>query len=130
VPFEENEEGRMRIKLLDPIEGYEDEAEFRQVRSGEHFIVYASGVPAITEWKFQRKSDGVAIVITPKKQWRSATVQDVVNVVSGLEVKARFRDDASHEWNESRLIGVESVEGVTRFASNSRTFWRYCEVLR
>ena len=115
----------MKVKLLEPIEGYEDVAEYRKIAPSEcnHFTMDGKQVV------FGASAREV-FVLTPKQQWRPATVHDVVDVVSGLEVKARFRDDAAHEWLVSRLIGVESIEGVTRFASGSRTFWRYCEVLR
>lgn len=37
--------------------------------------------------------------------WRDATGKDVVDVMNGKEVEARFRDGAKGEWRNSRLTG-------------------------
>ena len=40
-----------------------------------------------------------------EKFWRDATAADVVDVMNGKEVEARFRDGAKSEWWNSRLTG-------------------------
>ena len=65
-----------------------------------------------------------------EKFWRDATAADVVDVMNGEEVEARFRDCASDEWKCRALIGWsrggESDDFV--WASIGLIYYRFCQV--
>ena len=66
-----------------------------------------------------------------EKFWRPATAADVVRVMDGETVAARFRDSEIHLWTSvRRLIGARAVEGpeiALRWLDCVST-WRYCQV--
>ena len=92
----------MRVKLLEPIEGFEDVAEWRPPQQGEYFFSGAENKATVASFSFKRDFQ---LVLTPIKRWRPATVEDLLPIQNGEKVKARFRDSSDQEWVVSELTG-------------------------
>lgn len=92
----------MRVKLLEPIEGFEDVAEWRVPEDGE--VVYSSEYNTVTagvNWIDEK------LVLTPIKRWRPATIDDAVRVSKGAEIYARFCEKDRDDWmTECLLTGL------------------------
>jgi hypothetical protein len=119
----------MKVKLLEPIQGYEDEAEIRCVKSGEYFVDYTTGVANVNQWSISSISTGRALVLTKKKQWRPATVEDGVRAIRGEKVVARFRHWTTVPWKEGELATVWPEAYETRWGMRNSCSYLFCEVL-
>jgi hypothetical protein len=58
--------------------------------------------------------------------WENATADDVVRVMAGETVEARFRDSEVRDWQIGRLNGWADRE----FRCELANCWRYCQVYR
>ena len=118
----------VKIKLLEPIDGFEDEAEFRPVKLGE---TYLDNDGHAYEASFSKDGDYYhAVVLTPCKQWRPATKQDVIDSLSGIEFPIRVRDRDSDEWLHSEY-GLCGYRHDDEFPWVTSSFsWAQCEVKR
>lgn len=111
----------MKVKLLEPIEGFEDVAEYRVPKDGE--AVYSSEYNTVTagvHWIDEK------LVLTPTKRWRPATIDDAVRAIKGAMVVARFSDDGQ-EWLQGYLHGYR--KDVAYQWESQTSEYRYCEVL-
>ena len=63
-----------------------------------------------------------------EKFWRDATDKDVVDVMNGKEVKARFRDNDFGTWHPGRLWGVKVLTDGRSLWLTGGASWRYCQV--
>lgn len=66
----------MKIKLLEPIEGYAEEAEYRCVYPGEHYLAMSPDRVLVRD-DVDGKTLGSYPVLTKLKKWRRATGDDV-----------------------------------------------------
>ena len=115
----------MKVKLLEPIEGYEDVAVYRLPQTGDMYwnrqarsVTRASkSHDARCEWQ---------LVLTPIKLWRPATIDDAVRAIKGETVVARFSDDGQ-EWLQGYLHGYR--KDVAYQWESQTSEYRYCEVL-
>ena len=116
---------KMKVKLLTPIEGFEDVAEYRIPKDGEFFYWEAVGKVVA----FERKTHAwrAWLVLSPVKRWREATIDDVVRAIKGEKVVARFRDADKQDWHGSELNGY--VRGRTHNWASIKNTWAQCEVL-
>ena len=62
-----------------------------------------------------------------EKFWRDATAADVVRVMAGETVEARFRDADPGSWLTGRLRGAKRREGSVIWLT-SGAGWTYCQV--
>lgn len=111
----------IKVKLLEPIEGYSDIAEWRIPLNGETAI-REDGVAA-KHWGYSYAS----LVLTPIPKWRPATLEDAIRAIKGETVEARFKDKDSTVWQESELVGYDRVDKYP-FRSIT-TCYEECEVL-
>jgi hypothetical protein len=112
----------IKVKLLEPIEGYSDIAEYRRPLKGE--VYYGTCGPTHCELDMSRAP---WLVLTPLPKWRPATLEDAIRAIKGEKVKARFRDNTGYDWHESELTGCTRQGKLTWHALRDR--WAYCEVL-
>ena len=113
----------MRVKLLEPIEGFEDVAEWRPPQQGEYFFSGAENKATVASFSFKRDFQ---LVLTPIKRWRPATIDDAVRAIKGETVVARFSDDGQ-EWLQGYLHGYRKDVACQWESQTSE--YRYCEVL-
>ena len=59
--------------------------------------------------------------------WRPATSADVVDVMNGKEVQARFRDGDTGGWLTGKLRGVKVVRGISHWMTSGAS-WTHCQV--
>lgn len=114
----------MKVKLLEPIEGFEEVAEWRHPKQGEYFFSGVEKKPTVACFSF--KTD-YQLVLTQIRRWRPATIDDAVRAIKGEMVVARFWDSRDSEWLEGYLIGYRNTanpEWLTRCNK-----YRKCEVL-
>ena len=116
----------VKIKLLTPIEGFEDEAEFRPAKCGEMFLRDCNSAPTLAIVDFM----AYGLVLTPCKQWRPATKQDVIDSLAGIKFPTRVRDSDSDEWtlSKSGLCGYRHNDELPWVTSSFS--WAQCEVQR
>jgi len=62
--------------------------------------------------------------------WRDATPDDVVRVMNGEKVEARFRDRKEDDWNENRYLGGFDATSVSLhfWISEKAGQWKLCQV--
>jgi hypothetical protein len=60
--------------------------------------------------------------------WENATADDVVRVMRGETVEARFRDDEKSAWFISSLAGWTA--GMIQWYSIDNDYWTHCQVYR
>jgi hypothetical protein len=122
----------MKIKLLEPIEGYEEEAEYRTLAPSEckHFTMDGKQV-------LFGASAREVFVLTPKKQWRAATIKDAIDALNGEKIFARFKHKRSvdDQWIvQDFLAGVVRGGDALHWHSQCRlpgdNGYAYCEVCR
>ena len=63
-----------------------------------------------------------------EKFWRPATDKDVVDVMNGEEVEARFRDGATESWIEGLRLGGWAKDNRYPWLDESRSGWTQCQV--
>lgn len=115
----------MKVKLLEPIEGFEDVAELRLPNSNEPFWWDAFNKVDL----FDRKVHAFRawLVLTPIKRWRPATIDDVCRAIRGETVGARFRNYDSETWEVCEICGYDKKDSLP-WRSRSQCFIQ-CEVL-
>ena len=113
----------MKVKLLEPIDGFEDVAEYRVPVNGERYMNARNGNIEVAI----KGGDLMRLVLTPIKRWRPATIDDAVRAIKGAMVVARFRDRDTHDWQEGELSGYAKNREY-KWASHAAA-WNYCEVL-
>lgn len=114
----------MKVKLLEPIAGFEDVAEYRVPQEQERFAREDGRVyTAFT--KHPREE----LVVTPIKRWRQATIDDAVRAIRGELVVARFRNHDTSEWKQSELVGFLSHGDYRWMAKEPFVGFCKCEVL-
>ena len=112
----------MKVKLLEPIEGFEDVAEYRVPQEQERFVRDDRAV-----YRAFSKHPRLELVLTPIKRWRPATIDDAVRAIKGDRVVARFWDSQDSEWLQGFLAGFRDgvdCKWLTRCNEYSK-----CEVL-
>ena len=116
----------MKVKLLEPIEGYEDVAEWRHPQQGEYYL-------SQTERCLTKASHNFTcvcyLVLTTVKRWRKATIDDAVRAIKGEVVVARFRNHETSEWKQSRLVGYFTASDYKWMADSPAAGFFRCEVL-
>jgi hypothetical protein len=116
----------MKIKLLEKIEGFEDEAEFRAFKPGEKYLASDGHVytgPLDIEEIYH------CIVLTPCKQWRPATVKDVIDSLNGIKFPTRVRDTQISGWKDCIVLcGYRANCDFPWLCEDAA--WAQCEVLR
>ncbi len=62
--------------------------------------------------------------------WRDADGADVMRVMDGQGVQARFRDRTDRSWKHGLLSGWSKIDKPDdlQWASSEGTFWRFCQV--
>ena len=60
--------------------------------------------------------------------WRNARAEDVVDVMNGKEVEARFRDADFENWAYGKLRGVKVLSDGMWLWLTSGAPWHYCQV--
>ena len=63
-----------------------------------------------------------------EKFWRDATAADVVDVMNGKEVEARFRDGATESWIEGLRLGGWAKDNRYPWTDESGSGWTQCQV--
>ena len=64
-----------------------------------------------------------------EKFWRPATDKDVVDVMNGKEVEARFRDDEEDGWHVCVLRGWRTASVASRsWLDSDLDPWTFCQV--
>ena len=112
----------IKVKLLEPIEGYSDIAEYRRPLKGE--VYYGPCGPIHCELEM---SLAPWLVLTPIPKWRPATLEDAIRAIKGETVKARFKDKSDKKWREDELNGYEKNNICPWHSSYS--CYEECEVL-
>ena len=112
----------IKVKLLEPIEGYSDIAEYRRPLKGE--VYYGPCGPIHCELEM---SLAPWLVLTPIPKWRPATLEDAIRAIKGETVKARFKDKHDRIWKECELTGYDKVDKYPFRAIT--TCYEECEVL-
>jgi len=117
----------IKVKLLEPIEGYSDIAEYRRVMEGDFYFNSLSEEFIQASGDFPRH--GYGLVLTPIPKWRPATLEDGIRAIRGETIKARFREGINNGWSEGELATVWPEPHETRWGKRNSGSWRYCEVL-
>ena len=63
-----------------------------------------------------------------EKFWRDATDKDVVDVINGKEIEARFSDSTDVWTTTTRLRGVQRVGEIGIQWMSTSSVWNYCQV--
>jgi hypothetical protein len=117
----------MKIRLLEPIEGFEDEAEFRLPKRGESYIG-DDGKVDIADIDSESQYDH-CIVLTPCKKWRPATLKDVIDSLAGIKFPTRVRDTQISGWKDCIVLcGYRAKCDFPWLCEDAA--WAQCEVLR
>jgi hypothetical protein len=118
----------IRLKLLVPIEGFEEEAEFRLPKRGETYIGQDGKLHVANEDTTDIHDH--RIVLTPCRKWRPATKQDVIDSLAGIEFPTRVRDWEWDKWKEEcgSLCGYRQNNELPWICENN--LWAQCEVQR
>ena len=113
----------MKVKLLEPVPGYEEIAEYRRPVKDEPILTTCGVEPSthshLTPW----------IVMTPIKRWRAATLEDGIRAIRGETIIARFRNWSTEDWHKGKLATVWPEPGGTRWGKRGSCSWLFCEVL-
>lgn len=116
----------IKVKLLEPIEGYSDIVEYRMVGPKEWYFNTTSGDPTYSTFGHSY-SEPFQLVLTPIPKWRPATLEDAIRAIKGETVKARFKDTHDRIWKECELTGYDKVDKYPFRAIT--TCYEECEVL-
>lgn len=113
----------MKVEIdLPEIEGFEYTGEWRSPLKGEWYT-HGDGV-------IQAAFDHTrtcSMILRKVEKWRPATLDDVIRVLRGECVPARFRDTSKQDWVYGYLMGgVRDV--APSWMSPSGFRWLYCEV--
>lgn len=118
----------IKVKLLEPIEGYSDIAEYRRVRAKEWYFNTMANEPTYSSFG-HGPSEPLLLVLTRIPKWRPATLEDAIRAIKGEKIKARFREGINDDWSEGELATVWPEKQGIRWGRRGGGTWRYCEVL-
>lgn len=116
----------MKVKLLEPIEGFEDVAEYRSPRKGDFY--YQQFARDVRQARMDNEY-GYAFCLTPIKRWRPATIDDAVRAIRGELIVARFRNHETSQWKQSELVGFINQGEYKWMAKEPFAGFYNCEVL-
>jgi hypothetical protein len=87
------------------------------------------GVGLSELFKLRNGNQGVIEMSHIEKFWRPATDKDVVDVMNGKEVEARFRDDEEDGWHICVLRGWRTASVASRsWLDSDLDPWTFCQV--
>ena len=112
---------KMKVKLLETIEGFEDVAEYRIPKEGERFVRSCGRV--FPTFNAHPKEE---LVLTPIKRWRKATIDDAVRAIEGENVEVRFSNNGV-EWLSGYLHGYRKDTNYSWLSKTGN--YTHCEVL-
>jgi hypothetical protein len=115
----------MRIKLLEPIEGFEEEAEIKAPVDLEPWTLDGKTIhhgECAVNW---------AVVLTYKKEWRPVRDEEVLKAIRGQRVQARFmhfKQNCAPFYGD--LTGAKCVNNAPHLIASDGAAYPFCEVLR
>jgi len=119
----------MKIKLLEPIEGYEEIAELRPAK--KHDVIYFAQENRVMVFCGDEQDCVLSIILTPLKQWRPVRDEDVLRAIKGERVQARFmhfNQNGTPFYGD--LIGAKCVNNAPHLIASTGVDYPFCEVLR
>lgn len=119
----------MKVKLLEPVPGYEEIAEVRVPMKGDHYFNPHIREVTVANSDHSKSMDSRQVVLTPVKQWRAATLEDGIRAIRGETIVARFRNWSTEDWHDGELATVWPEPGETRWGKRGSCSWLFCEVL-
>lgn len=95
---------------------------YRVPKKGDHYLGYSM------VRRMRHKSDpnlSPAIILKRKIQWRPISIEDIIEVLKGKVIYARFRETLAGEWQRYKLTGYDTY---TKQAMGNGMRFRYCEI--
>jgi hypothetical protein len=118
----------MKVKLLEPIEGYEEIAELRLPKKGESYLSRLTQTIRVAKQDHSSfEKDVLVLTVIPK--WRPATVEDGIRAIRGEKIVARFRNWTTEAWLYGELATVWPEAKGTRWGMRDSCSYLFCEVL-
>ena len=114
---------KQKIEIeIDIPDGYEF-VRFGSVGKGDCFI---NSLGNVDSWTFEGTSPHLMFVVKKVERWRPANLADVVLLMRGETVEARFRDSAKQDWTYARLDGFRRRPAACWYSPCES--WIFCEV--